>query len=195
MTARAAKHLPDEIDELTLRRAQGGEPSAFRELVVHYHRRVYDLVWRMVERDLGSGAADDVTQETFLRVHRALPRYSTHGTARLSTWILTIASRLALNELRNARRRPVATDAAAVELSATERTDASLVERQLAAMIAAALARLSPELRAVLVLREYHDLSYGELASCLDIELGTVKSRLARARAAMREELEEVRHG
>jgi len=172
---------PDELDELTLRRAQRGEDRACRELVRAYQRRVFALLGRM----LGQPAlVEDLAQETFLRVFRALPAWSPSGPARLSTWILTIATRLALDELR--KQRPVQAMPQPTVLPEAE-------ARALGRAIAQAVSQLPPDFRAVFLLREYHELEYDEIARALEIDLGTVKSRLSRAKAALREALKEVR--
>jgi RNA polymerase sigma-70 factor (ECF subfamily) len=99
-----------------------------------------------------------------------------------------MAARRSIDELR--KKRPVLGDD--LDRPSSARTDADMRRRQLVAAIEAALRELSPELRAAFLLREYHDLDYAEISRALDIELGTVKSRLARARAALRERLAEV---
>src|SRR5687768_11343124 len=88
-----AREATRELDDAVLRRAQRGDEAAFRALVEQYQRPVHALVWRMLA---GSGVrhrVEDLTQETFLRVYRALPRFDPGGAARLSSWILTIAAR------------------------------------------------------------------------------------------------------
>lgn len=186
----AASHPPqasppgDELDELTLARAQRGEAPAFRALVERYQGRVQRLLWRMLD-PAGRGAqVDDLFQETFLRVFRALPRYEARS-ARLSTWILTITTRLALNELRRPAN-PRLDDALAERLAGLERADADLERQAAVDTLRAALASLDPDHRAVVLLREVDGLDYEELARVLEINLGTVRSRLARARARLR---------
>ena len=182
MPAAAAPRV-DAFDELTLRRAQRGDARAWRELVERFQRPVHALIWRILV-GRARHRVEDLTQETFVRVLRALPRFDPAGPATLSTWILTIATRLALNELR--RPEPVAL---ADEPHAAERADDDVERRRLAAAIADGVARLPEAQRAALVLREYHDLEYVEIAEILEIDLGTVKSRLARGRAALRDHL------
>ena len=182
MAATAPQKL-DELDDLTLQRARRGDARAFRALVEMYQRRVFALVGRMLGRGRAS-LVEDLAQETFLRVFRALPAFAPEGPARLSTWILTIAARLALDEL--ARRRPVVL---AQEPSAPPDAEA----RALGRAIERAVAALPPDFRAVFLLREYHDLDYDEIARALEIDLGTVKSRLSRARSQLRAALQEVR--
>jgi RNA polymerase sigma factor (sigma-70 family) len=174
----------DELDDVTLARAQSGETSAFRSLVERYQGRVQRMLWRMLD-PAGRGAqVDDLFQETFLRVFRALPRFEARS-ARLSTWILTIATRLALNELR--RPSSPRLDEALIErVAAPERADAGLDRQAAAAVLRAALASLDPDHRAVLLLREVDGLDYEDIARVLEVNLGTVRSRLSRARARVR---------
>jgi RNA polymerase sigma-70 factor (ECF subfamily) len=180
---------PAELDELTLERAQRGEPAACTALVKCYERVVFAVVSRMLAPSGRRAAVEDVAQETFLRVFRALSSWDPRGGAKLSTWILTIATRIALNELR---RRPPS--APLVEAAAT--TAPVPVElRSLRSAIERAVAALGPEFRAAFVLREFHELSYDEIARALDVDVGTVKSRLSRARAALQAALAEVHHG
>lgn len=179
-----------ELDDVTLRRAMRGDADASRALVERYQDRVFALASRMLT-GRGRATTEDVAQDTFLAVFRQLPRFDLQGPAKLSTWILTIAARRAIDELR--RQRPVLL----VELdrAGESRADDRAVRRELGAAIEAALRDLSPELRAAFLLREYHGLEYVEIAKALAIDLGTVKSRLSRARASLRERLAEVRHG
>jgi RNA polymerase sigma-70 factor (ECF subfamily) len=183
--AAAAEVRPAEppLDELTLRRAQRGDERAWRDLIARYERPVHSLIWRLLA-GRARHRVEDLAQETFVRVLRALPRFDPAGPAKLSTWILTIATRLALNELRRPEHSELSH-----EPPARERTDATAERARLGAAIAAAVAALSDAQRAVLVLREYHDLDYTEIADVLELDVGTVKSRLSRARAALREQL------
>jgi RNA polymerase sigma-70 factor (ECF subfamily) len=180
--------MAGEIDELTLARARRGESPALSALVRHYQRPVYALVGRLL---VGRGAArDDVAQEAFIRVLRGIARFDPAGGAKLSTWILTVTTRTCLNALRDGRR------AAAVQppsgpAVAPDDPEREAADRQLRLRVEAAMAALSEEMRAVLVLRAYHDFDYDEIAAAVGVEVGTVKSRLARARAALREALTE----
>jgi RNA polymerase sigma-70 factor (ECF subfamily) len=183
MPATAAARVAEPFDELTLRRAQRGEERAWRDLVERHQHAIHGLIWRLLA-GRARHRVEDLTQETFVRVLRALPTFDPAGPASLSTWMLTIAARLALNELR--RPEP---EALAVEPPAPERTDAGTERRRLGAAIADGVAALPDTQRAVFVLREYHELEYQDIATALEIDLGTVKSRLARARAALRAHL------
>ena len=176
-----------EIDELTLARARRGESSALSALVRHYQRPVYALVARLLV-GRRADALDDVAQEAFIRVCRGLPRFMPEGKARLSTWILTVATRTCLNALRDRRRLEALVPPAAEDGSGGD-PEQTAVEREQRRRVENAMAALPEDMRAVLVLRAYHDFDYPEIAAALGVEVGTVKSRLGRARAALREAL------
>jgi RNA polymerase sigma-70 factor, ECF subfamily len=182
-----------ELDELTLARAQRGDRAAQTALVERYQRPVFALLSRMVGRQ--RALVEDLAQETFLRALRALPRFSAHGPARLSTWIVTIATRLALDHLR--RKTPRLEEAAAG--GGLPRVlpwpDQDAHRRAVAVALTEAVEALGPPFRAAFLLREVHGLSYEEIAQVLEIDSGTVKSRLARARAALQEALAEMHGG
>ena len=189
MPAAATARPPQPLDEVTLRRAQRGDERAWRDLVEHHQHAIHALIWRLLA-GRARHRVEDLTQETFVRVLKALPTFDPTGSATLSTWILTIATRLVLNELRrpesaSLEREPVGRDQA----------DTDAERRRLAAAIAGGMAKLPDAQRAVLVLREYHELDYGEIAEALELDVGTVKSRLSRARALMREHLTQALGG
>jgi RNA polymerase sigma-70 factor (ECF subfamily) len=178
--------MADELDELTLARARKGDSSALATLVRTYQRPVFALAARlMVGR--GTAAAEDAAQEALIRVIRGIHTYDPSGPARLSTWILTVATRTYLNLLRVRRREEPLDDKAAARARADASPEETAADREERRRIEAAMAALPEDMRAVLVLRAYHDLDYPEIAQALGIELGTVKSRLGRARAALRD--------
>ncbi|HTL38385.1 MAG TPA: sigma-70 family RNA polymerase sigma factor [Kofleriaceae bacterium] len=181
MQAAARVRPVEPIDELTLRRAQRGDERAWRDLIARFQPPVHALIWRLLA-GRARHRVEDLTQETFVRVLKALPKFDPSGPATLSTWILTIATRLTLNDMR----RP---EAATLErdVAGGERADVDAERRRLGAAIAQGVAALPDPQRAVLVLREYHDLDYQEIADALEIDVGTVKSRLSRARVTLRE--------
>lgn len=183
---------PAELDELTLARAQRGDARARRDLVERYQRPVFALLSRMLHGRAPPAGVEDLAQETFLRVFRALPGFDRTGPARLSTWILTIASRLAIDALRRRNLPTEPLDPAAEPAATGDATDAGAERERLAALLRRAIDDLPPEYRAAFLLREYHELEYAEIADNLQVDLGTVKSRLSRARAALRRALEEV---
>ncbi|MBV8760843.1 MAG: sigma-70 family RNA polymerase sigma factor, partial [Deltaproteobacteria bacterium] len=172
-----------ELDDLTLRRAQQGERAALQLLVERYQPMVHALVWRMACAR-GDSHVADLVQDALIRVVQHVARFDPAGPARLSTWILTIATRVVLNDRRrDASRLPELAPGALVD-PATAASD-----RELAAAIAQAVVALPEAQRIALVLREYHDLDYADIARVLDVDVNTVKSRLSRARVAVREAL------
>ncbi len=173
----------EPLDEVTLRRAQRGEEAAWRVLVGRYQAAVHALVWRLFA-GRARHRVEDLVQDTFVRVLRALPEFDPAGPATLLTWIYTIATRLALNELR--RHETVALEQ---DVAGGPGTDAMLERQRLGAAIANAVAALPDAQRAVIVLREYHELDYAEIARIVEVDVNTVKSRLARARQTLREQL------
>lgn len=172
------------------RAAAGGDAAAFRRLVELHMRAVYAVAYRIL-RDADD--ADDVAQETFVRAHQALARYDARFT--FYTWLRTIATRLALNELAKRRRRRTEggeTFEAAADTVATDAPDAAetLAGEELRRTLDVALGQLPEEFRSVLVLRVNEAMSYAEIAAALEVPIGTVMSRLSRARALVRRALE-----
>jgi RNA polymerase sigma-70 factor (ECF subfamily) len=180
--------MKKELDDLNLARARRGEADACRALVRRYQGPVFAILSRMLRPAGRACDIEDLAQETFLRVFRSLARFNPRGPARLSTWILTIASRLAVDTLR--RRRPRLVDSSATAAV----PDETVERRHLRAILEEALAGLAPEQRAFFLLHSYHGFTLQEIAGAFDVELGTVKSRISRARAALRKALQEVHH-
>src|SRR5262249_55215619 len=161
--------------DLTLARARAGDETARAALVDRYQRRLYALVARlMVTRP---ELIDDLAQESFVKVLRGLPGFDPRGPARLSTWILTIATRPRLDVLK--AKRPAA-EGIPESLASASNPEDETAQRQMGQRVQAAMARLPEEMRAVVVLRAYHDFDYDQIAAALGLELGTVKSRLGR---------------
>ena len=187
----AESHRQDaELDELSLARAQRGDRAAQAVLIQRYQRPVFAMLSRMVGHE--RALVEDLAQETFLRTLRALPRFSASGPARLSTWIITIAIRLALDHLR--RKTPRLEDAQGVLPAAFPWPDQDVQRHATAVALTEAVEALGAPFRAAFLLREVHGLSYEEIARVLEVDPGTVKSRLARARAALQVALAEI-HG
>jgi len=166
-----------ELDPSALARARAGDPRAFRALYEHHADAVYGFLHRM----LGNGAAaEDALQDAFLRVLGALRGFDPRGPARLSTWIFTIARRVALTAIDRRRAPPQAGPPAAPQ-----------AQPELRLALEAAVWALPEFLRSTFVLREACDLSYEELAEVEGVDIGTIKSRLHRARAALQAALGE----
>ncbi|MBC8069575.1 MAG: sigma-70 family RNA polymerase sigma factor [Deltaproteobacteria bacterium] len=181
-----------ELDDITIARAQRGDAEACRAFVRWYEAAVFALLGRMLAPRGLDGLVEDLAQESFLRVFRALPRFDRSGPARMSTWILCIASRLAINELE--RRRP-ALHPMPDELVDPGAGESELHRPDLRRALRHAIAALTPEQQAVFVLREYHGLTEMEIAAALELDASAVKSRLFRARARLRAALTEVERG
>ena len=172
---------------LFLERLRAGDAQAFEELVASHQHRVFGVALRM----LGSAAeAEEIAQEAFLRAHRSLPEF--RGDARLSTWLYAIVSRLCLNRLASGDRKAVRHGEEILLRVADPRggPDAGAERGELEAALHRAIAELSEERRVVVILRDLEGLSYEDIAVALGIELGTVRSRLHRARLDLKDKLE-----
>ncbi|HCJ10476.1 MAG TPA: RNA polymerase subunit sigma-24 [Clostridiales bacterium] len=176
-------------------RAVAGDGDAFAELVEPYESRVYNLAVRMCgDRE----TAFDLAQEVFLKAYRFLPRFK--GEASFSTWLYRVASNTCLDQLRRRRRSPETLsldDAVETGSGSLRRTvaDSSLeperlvLREEVRAEIRDAVTGLPLEQRLAVLLRDFEGLTYGEIAEALGCSLGTVKSRINRGRAALRERL------
>jgi RNA polymerase sigma-70 factor, ECF subfamily len=182
-----------DADALLVERAKRGEVSAFEMLVVKYQRRIERLVGRMV-RD--TDLVQDIAQETFIRAYRALPQF--RGDSAFYTWLYRIAVNTAKKALVEKKRDPLVFEGAMVsteegeepsrvenELSDGETPETVLAGRQVAATVNAAIDALSEDLRQAIVLREIEGLSYEEIADVMNCPIGTVRSRIFRAREAI----------
>lgn len=166
------------IDDLVLTRAQKGDTAALDAVLRHHYDAIRSICHRIV---INSADAEDATQMALISVARALPSFDRR--ASLSTWIYRIATNAALDELRRISRRPVPTQDSAIDRAQPDTTGD--VDTQM--LIADALGGVAPEYRVVLVLRHVADLDYEEIATILDIPIGTVRSRLARGRIQLTE--------
>lgn len=176
---------PPELERESLVRCKAQDPIAFRAFVVRYERPVFALLSRM----LGTGPhVEDLAQEVFLRAFRGFPSFDVDAVARPSTWLLTIATRAALDVRKRAVVPTVALDAA-IHAAAPETPETERRRGELRAAIARAVAALGDDQRAAFVLAEFHGFSIAEIASALEVGEGTVKTRLFRARARMQEVL------
>jgi len=170
-------------------RLRAGDAGAFEELVIAYQHRVFGIALRMLGR---RAEAEEIAQDVFVRVHRSVAGF--RGDAKLSTWLYAITSRLCLNRLASADRRfTQASEDLVVELRDEAADPPSALERrEREAALHRALAELPDDRRIVVVLRDLEGLSYGEISETLGLELGTVRSRLHRARTELREKLEKL---
>ena len=182
-----------DADALLVERVKRGDTRAFEMLVVKYQRRVERLIARMIrDPDL----VQDVAQETFIRAYRALPQF--RGDSAFYTWLYRIAVNTAKKALAEQRRDPLVTEAAMSvsddgdetsrvenELSDGETPDAVLASKEIAHAVNAAIDALSEDLRQAITLREIEGLSYEEIAELMNCPIGTVRSRIFRAREAI----------
>ncbi len=171
--------------------AQGGDRAALEELLRRHQDRLYAVCRRLTGTDAD---AADACQDALIAIVRALPRYDAR--AAFGTWAYRIATNAALDELRRRRRRPEPADVSAEGSRGAGTAVAGDASGAVAARVDvdAALLRLPPEFRAAVVLRDLCDLSYDEIGEVLDIPAGTVRSRIARGRAALAEALTEGRN-
>ena len=177
---------PSELDRGTFDRCRSGDAMAFRAFVVRYEWSVFALISRICGR---GPHVEDLAQETFLRAFRAMPDLDLDHGARVSTWLLTIATRLALD----AKKRKVIAEDDLPPFPAPPSPDAETDRARLGRAIAAAAAALPDDQRAVFVLSEIHGLSGAEIATAVDVPEATVKTRLFRAREKLREALSAFR--
>lgn len=201
--SRRANIPVDEARELSLVQAiQRGDTGAWSELLTRYQDRLFGVCLRMVgDRE----RAGDYAQDAMVRIIEGLATYD--GRSKLSTWMIRVTMNVCFSKMRSEKlRRHASLDAMgngqdrsrprpaaerAPDLEEREPTPASRVEMEdLRRRLAEGLLRISPEQRAILVLRDSRGLDYEQIAEVLDVPVGTVKSRLFRARAALREELE-----
>lgn len=179
-----------EADQALVERVQSGDKQAFGLLVAKYQRKLMRLVLRLV-RD--PAEAEDVTQEAFVKAYRALPNF--RGESAFYTWLYRIGVNTAKNWLiANGRRAPTSTETDSEEAEGFEEgellRDADtperlLMSRQIADTVNAAMASLPEELRTAITLREIEGLSYEEIAQTMGCPIGTVRSRIFRAREAI----------
>ncbi len=181
-------------DELLIRRAQRGDADAFEQLLLEHQKNVYNLCYRMAGNP---DDAMDLSQETFLRAWRCLDQYQ--FASAFSTWLYRLCSNICIDFLRRRRRQQTVPltfeDADGEEQTYAVPDVQPLPEEQVELKLtretlAAAMAQLLPEHRAVLQLRVVNEMSYEQIADVLDIQIGTVKSRLSRARNQLKKILE-----
>ncbi len=185
--------IDGQSDDELIRRAQRGDLRSFDLLVRRYQKKVYFAAYRMVKNH---DAADDIAQETFIHAYSAIKSFKVGY--RLYTWLYRICMNLSINYLK--RRKFVIPESQFEEETSPLDVEAtgpdpleSLASKELEQRIERAIDSLPPKYKAVMVLRIYEDLSYEEIARTLKISLGTVMSRLFRARERMQEMLKEYK--
>jgi len=190
MTADSNEQVRQAEETSLIRKAKEGDRSAFSTLVRLHQKRIYRLVYRFC-RD--HDTADELAQETFVKAYMALDSFREEY--RFSGWISTIATNLALNHIRRHKRQVSTEDYPLEEIIADSNPgtnpDQALANKEVMLRLEEEVDKLPPDYKAVFVLRMHEDLSYEEIARKLGIEMGTVMSRLFRARSRLKKALEE----
>jgi RNA polymerase sigma-70 factor (ECF subfamily) len=189
----AAAPSPQDTDLVLVERTVAGDQRAYELLVIKYQRRIERLIGRMV-RDVD--LVEDIAQETFIRAYRALAQF--RGEAQFYTWLYRIAVNTAKKALVDLKRDPLVSESAlrsgddedetsAVEneLTSAETPETLLAAKEIAAAVNQAMEALPEELRQAVTLREIEGLSYEEIAQVMNCPIGTVRSRIFRAREAI----------
>jgi RNA polymerase sigma-70 factor (ECF subfamily) len=186
-----------DIDQQLVERVQRGDKAAFDLLVSKYQRKIFRLLSRLI-RD--AAEVEDVAQEAFIKAYRALPNF--RGDSAFYTWLYRIAINTAKNHLVSQGRRAPTTTEADIEEAETfddgehlrdlNTPDSMLLSKQVGEAVNRAIDQLPEDLRTAIVLREIEGLSYEEIAESMNCPIGTVRSRIFRAREAIARELKPV---
>ncbi|MEO8482113.1 MAG: sigma-70 family RNA polymerase sigma factor [Acidobacteriota bacterium] len=180
-------------DEELVASATAGDLDSFNQLVVRWERPIYALAYRTLGRDED---ARDVVQEAFLRAYRGLKGFK--GQAKFSSWLYRITLNLCRDWMRRERRAPIVTLPEGVDpiemaddrASPAESVEDLVARREMSAAVARAMAELPEEQRAAIMLKEYHGLTFQEIADMLNCPLSTVKTRLYQGLSVLRRRLE-----
>ena len=185
--------MPSSDEELVTL-SQGGDLDSFNQLVLRWERPIYALAYRVIGRE---EEARDVAQETFLRAFRALKGFK--GQAKFSSWLYRITLNLCRDWMRREKRTPVSQAPEGIDIIelAGEGTPAESVEdlvgrRQLGRAVSKAMALLPEDQRTAIILKEYHGLTFQEIAELLDCPLSTVKTRLYQGLSVVRKQLHQA---
>lgn len=185
--------MPSSDEELVAL-SQGGDQDSFNQLVLRWERPIYALAYRVIGREED---ARDVAQETFLRAFRALKGFK--GQAKFSSWLYRITLNLCRDWIRREKRTPLAQTPEGVDLVelAGEEVVSETIEqlvgrRELGRAVSKAMAMLPEEQRTAIILKEYHGLTFQEIAELLDCPLSTVKTRLYQGLTVVRKQLQQA---
>jgi RNA polymerase sigma-70 factor (ECF subfamily) len=179
-------------DEELVTRSRGGDVDSFNQLILRWERPIYALAYRVIGREED---ARDVCQETFLRAFRSLAGFK--GQAKFSSWLYRIALNLCRDWIRRQRRAPVSQLPEDIDIleaaAATEPTESIedlVARRELSAVVEEAMALLPDEQRTAIILKEYHGMTFQEIADLQGCPLSTVKTRLYQGLSVLRRQLE-----
>jgi RNA polymerase sigma-70 factor (ECF subfamily) len=179
-------------DEELVSRSQGGDVDSFNQLILRWERPIYALAYRVIGREED---ARDVCQEAFLRAYRALPGFK--GQAKFSSWLYRIALNLCRDWIRRQRRTPVVDipdgvdpTEMAVAAEPAESIEDLVARRELSGIVEEAMKVLPEEQRTAIILKEYHGLTFQEIADLQGVPLSTVKTRLYQGLSVLRRHLE-----
>jgi len=182
-------------DEELIRRFQAGDEEAFEEIVYRYSDRLMNFAYRFV---LDKEESEDIVQDTFLKVYQN--RHAYREIAKFSTWIYTITGNLAKTVLRKRRNRKMfffsrmGPEKKDMDFPSKDRNTENKVERQFdERIIQRAIQKLPEHFRTAIILRDIQELSYEEISNIINAPLGTVKSRINRARLRLQEELKQLK--
>ncbi len=190
--------MSDHREEALVKRAKQGDMRAFEELILQHEKIVYNLALRMMKQ---SEDAKDISQEVFLKAYRNIRNFDERS--RFSTWLYRITTNTCIDELRKRQKKPSLSIEEEMDgeeggilrqiAAAGDTPEESLLRTEQKSEILQALNKLSPEHRAIVIFRDVQGLSYEEIAEILEIGLGTVKSRISRGRAQLKQEILKMR--
>ena len=182
-------------DEELVTRSQGGDVDSFNQLILRWERPIYALAYRVLGREED---ARDVSQEAFLRAYRALPGFK--GEAKFSSWLYRIALNLCRDWMRKQRRAPVQQMPEGMdpvemagEAGPVESVEDLVARKELSQIVGEAMTLLPDEQRTAIILKEYHGMTFQEIAELQGVPLSTVKTRLYQGLTVLRRHLE--KHG
>ncbi len=181
-------------DEELVALSVGGDLESFNQLVLRWERPIYALAYRVLGREED---ARDIAQETFLRAFRALKGFK--GQAKFSSWLYRIALNLCRDWIRRERRTPVAQAPEGIDLielagedTPSESIEETIGRHELGRVVGKAMATLPEDQRTAIILKEYHGLTFQEIAELLDCPLSTVKTRLYQGLSVLRRQLQDA---
>jgi RNA polymerase sigma-70 factor, ECF subfamily len=193
VASKVVNGLMAPTDEELVARSRGGDLDSFNQLVLRWERPIFALAYRVIGREED---ARDVAQETFLRAFRALGGFK--GEAKFSSWIYRITINLCRDWIRRERRTPIAQAPEGIDIielagetEPTESIETRISRKELGRVVEKAMALLPDEQRTAIIMKEYHGLTFQEIADLLDCPLSTVKTRLYQGLSVLRKHLHE----